>query len=126
MNKPIGEVDASPPVKLFHELRDSPIKQQIKKIGAFDTYKRLELKIKEIQNEDSMDQIDQIDEEKPSALTHERQTPGSKRNIFTKKGPSPFIFFEQQDNHFEIPKATPKFKKDLKLPWERGGSLVLV
>lgn len=121
MNKPI---DISPPVKLFHELRDSPIKQQIKKIGAFDTYKRLELKIKEIQNEDSMDQIDQIDVEK--TIPNQRQTPGSKRNIFTKKGPSPFIFFEQPDSHYEIPKATPKFKKDLKLPWERGGSLLLI
>jgi len=75
-----------------------------------------------------MDQIDQIDENnelRPSPPTLERQTPGSKRNLFMKKGPSPFIFFEQPEDQLELPKATPKFTKDFKLPWERGGSLVI-
>ena len=57
MNKPFGESEKSPAAQIKSN-RDSPIKQQIKKIGAFETYKRLELKIKEIQNDDSMDQID--------------------------------------------------------------------
>ena len=53
-------------------------------------------------------------------------TPGSKRNLFTKK-PSPFIFFEQPEevDFGAMPKITPKFTKDFKLPWERGGSMIL-